>query len=93
MATVANLSTRARRLFRNRGYSDFIEFLQDMETDADLIAGLNVDGTTGDLTVTNLTPDLDGVRDLIDAQANSTTITVEIAKDGAGVVTATDVTP
>ena len=93
MATVASLSTRALRLFRNRGFTDFIEFLQDMDTDTDLIVGLNIDGTTGDLEVVNYTDDLDGVRDLIDAQANSTTITVEIAKNGSGVVTTTDVTP
>ena len=93
MATVASLSTRARRLFRNRGFTDFIEFLQDMDTDTDLIVGLNIDGTTGDLEVVNYTDDLDGVRDLIDAQANSTTITVEIAKNGSGVVTTTDGTP
>lgn len=84
MAAVKALSTRAYRMFRTRGYEDFVTALNALNTDTDNICVIRVDDTTGDLTLTPV-PTL---TTLIGAIADEGTDDLTISKDEDGVITA-----
>lgn len=84
MATVSALSVANRRKLRTRGFEDFVNSLQTLDSDSDLVFTVRVDATTGDLTMTTI-PTLTV---LLAAIANEGSDDITVSRDVAGVLTA-----
>ncbi len=84
MATVKTLSAKARHRLEQRGFIDFINALNPLDTDEERILVVNVDGTTGELVIT----DIEGLDDLVQAIAEEGSDDITISRDAEGVLTA-----
>lgn len=84
MAAVKALSTRAYRMFRTRGYEQFVNALNPLTTGIELALIVTVDDTTGELEISHLS----GMTDLLDNIANSANDDIRVSRSAGGVLTA-----
>lgn len=85
VAAIKTLSAMSRHRLEQKGFIDFITALNPLDLDAENVIVVKVDGTTGALTISQIS----GINALVRAIANSSNDDIRVARSSGGVLSAT----